>query len=467
MKIEDLANRKRYELKLKIGALENELQDWCNKSEEKGHFEKHNTQIRAVSAHMAGWNTRVREKLDEYGAEVDPNVFLSKCVNAERLILSEHRIWDYFRTKLLQREDPSFRMYLAAADEFAWACYKDVQNLIYPGKARLKEPPLVFFNGGASPFSLSRDRSFQLELVPGENLAIDRQNLINRLPISVVGVPWQQISHLPEALVLGHEVGHIVEDDFQLRAGLEGLLDEALSKGNAQVRKDAWLSWLGEIFADIYGCLAGGPAFAGALIDFLAKEQMRVSGEEKTEADWGSYPTDYLRIKIVLKALETMGFENEVADYRELWKDYSSKMPPEFTEDAENIAVALLTGKHPVLGESMMSVFPFTEGLQKKAVDTADELYKIKTGKIIDIPTTNIRALFSALRKAFETTPEEYSQNSYGDVILRHINANVIKPGVRAGEIRLGEEDLKKNEEKHHQAGMKLLDEYLKVLEKG
>src|SRR5688572_20888693 len=162
MMIEELAGRKKQELEQKLKALEDELDSWCKRSEEKGTFEKHHTQIRAVRAQMQGWNNQVQEKLEEYTAEQDADAFLSKCPNADRLILSQHRIWEYFRGKFIQREEPLFTPYLAAADEFAWVCYKPIQQLVYPEaeNAARREPPLVFFNGGASPFSISRDRSF-------------------------------------------------------------------------------------------------------------------------------------------------------------------------------------------------------------------------------------------------------------------------------------------------------------------
>lgn len=459
MMIEQLAARKKQELEQKVGALENELDLWYAKSEARGDFEKHHTQIRAIRAQMQGWNEQVREKLEEYSGEPDADAFLRSCPNAERLILSQHRIWEYFRGKFIQRNEDSFKLYLEAADEFAWACYRPIQQLVYPDldSAGRKEPPLVFFNGGASPFSLSRDRSFQPELVAGETLNIDPEELVSKLPIPIVGVPWQQISHLPEALVIGHEVGHLIEDDFQLTAGLQALLDEALAAGDDS-RKTAWHSWLGEIFADLFGCLAAGPAFAGTLIDFLAKDRARVSTEEKTAADWGRYPTDYLRIKIVLKALENMGFAAEARGYADLWAAYSSKMDAGFETDIERIVPKLLDGAHPRLGKSVKAAFCFSDAQQKKVAAVAAEIYKIKPGKAVNIPSTDIRVLFAALRTAFENRALDYRENKYGEVVLRHIKAKVVTPGVRSGEAKPSKDQLARKIEKYKQAGQDLFE---------
>ena len=211
-RLEELKSRKQIELIEKNESLKMEIEEWKNASQRSQAFEKHNSQIRAIQEYLNGWNGKVEEKLNEYNNEPDAQTFLGSCANAERLILSEHRIWDYFRSKFIQRKDDVFNLYLRAADEFAWACYEPLQKAVYPkpNDNRRKEPPLVFFNGGFSPFSLARSRSFQPESVAGEPLQIDPKIFASKLPIPVVGIPWQQISHLPDALVIGHEVGHIV-----------------------------------------------------------------------------------------------------------------------------------------------------------------------------------------------------------------------------------------------------------------
>ncbi len=409
--LQELANRKRIEFNQKVKAFQNDMESWCKRSESEGDLEKHHTQIRAIKAHLEVWHKSVSNKLKEYEAE-EADTYLSKCANAEKLILSEHRIWEYFRSKLIQRIDPSFSLYLKTADEFAWRCYRPIQQLVYPDPktSKRKEPPLVFLNGGVSPFSVSRNRAFQPEVVAGENLTIGPSyDVIKNLPVPVVGVPWDQVSYLPEALVIGHEVGHIVEDDFLLTARLKELLDEALDIANAQSRKEAWSSWLGEIFADLYGCLAAGPAFASALIDYLIKGSDQISNEVRTSPKWGYYPTDYLRVRILFRALDEMGFEDKLSNYRELWETYSTEMPGDFTKDIESIVPQLLTGQHQTLaGKSIKDAFCFSEEQQEKVKKTVSELDQVSPTTDIAFSTNNIRVLLAAARTAYETTPNEY-----------------------------------------------------------
>ena len=488
--LEQVKIRKKLEYEQKIKALENELESWSARSKSDAVFEKHHTQIRAVQAHLKGWHASIRKKLTDY-EKTDADTYLSKCANAEKLILSEHRIWDYFRSKLIQRNERSFNLYLKAADEFAWSCYKPIQEIVHPDltDSHRKEPPLVFFNGGVSPFSISRERSFQVELVAGENIPFNSQSDLMKLPIPVVGVPWDQISFLPEASVIGHEVGHLIEDDF-LRdqdgesARLKQLLDEALSARDAQSRRDAWQSWLGEIFADLYGCLATGTAYAGTLIDFLAKGSSQISKEQKNAPDWKRYPTDFLRVRIVLKALEVMRgvmkfetgadadrFEKEINGYKAHWNLYTSNMPADFTDDIEVIVPTLLKGPHDNLkGASIVEAFCFSSTQSKKAFETVEEIIKFEPQRIVDekiipgtkaqIKSTDMRELFAAARIAYERYPNEYTEKDYGIIILNHIEERVIKKGVRAGEPQLSAGQLRKRMDSYEQAGAAMVENF-------
>ena len=455
--IERQVARKKVELKLKLASLQQELESWCDRTDKDEIFKKHNTQIRALQAHLKGWHDVIEKRLEKYNNQ-EPDRYLTNCANAEKIILSEHRIWDYFRSKLIQREEDSFLPYLRAADEFVWNCYQPILKIVYPDviSSPAKQPPLVFFNGGISPFSLSRGKSFQPEQVAGEVLNINPDDYITKLPIPVVGVPWDQVSHLPAVLVLGHEVGHIVEDDFGLEDELKLMLKSALDKRPPdETRAKAWNEWLGEIFADLYGCLAAGPAFAGALIDFIAKGKQTICSEAKIASDWGRYPTDFLRVRIVLKALELMGFDDTPAavEYRELWNFYSSGMDQAYTDDVPVIVKELLEGKFTVLGDkSIMEVFSFNEKQQKAVDGLVEKFSNTPIDTNVEIPSKDIRVLFAALRRAFETDPDKYDESEYGEAVLKHIANNVIKKGVRAGETKL--------------AGTKL-DKKLKVYESG
>lgn len=460
---EQLAYRKKREIWSKLGALASEFDSWLARSTDGKLFQKHHTQIRAVKAHLGLWSKTVRLMVKRNLRE-DADVFLESIYNAEKLILSEHRIWEYFRSKLIQRDEESFHRYLKVADEFAWACYRPIQQYIYPDPvhALRKEPPLVFFNGGMSPFSASRGKDFQPEKVemPGEALSAKEIAVINKLPIPVVGIPWHQINHLPEAVVIGHEVGHIVEDDFGLTEQLKVLLLEALAEAKAAPRQEAWCNWLGEIFADIYGCLSAGPAFAGALIDFLARDYGEISVELKTGED--TYPTIYLRGLILLKTLEEMGFDEETRRYRKLWENFSSRMAAEFTSDISFIVPKILHGKlikhdTPDAAKSIMEVFKFSDEQQTEVSHTLKEL-----GLGMTPSSRDIRVLFASVRAAYEADPKEFIRKDYCNKILALIENQVIRSGIRRNEVPLNDTQIKEKIEEYERSAREMIEDFLK-----
>ena len=459
---ERLAHRKKTEICEKLKALQTEFDSWLKRSEAGGDFEKHHTQLRAINAHLSQWNKRVLSML-RANLATDAEQFLASTYNAERLMLSEHRIWEYFRSKFVQRNEKEFRTYLRVADEFAFACYRPVQQKVFPNPLHVnrKEPPLVFFNGGTSPFSLSRGKSFEPEAVSDEPLNNKEIEIITRLPISLVGIPWNQIKHFPDAVVIGHEVGHIVEDDFDLKDKLEALLADAIMERKAEERSKAWKSWLGEVFADIYGCLATGPSFAGALIDFLAKDYGAISTEKKTNGEWGAYPTIYLRGRLVLETLKSMGFEGEAVEHEKLWNRFQSRMPEEYDADIIVLVSKLLDGDlfraDKVGNRSLRQIFCFNAEQQQQARET---LYQLKNG--FTIGNVDARVLFAAIRMAYEDDPEEFIRKKYSDKMLTHFESEVIERGVRARDIFVSHQQISQKLAEYEKAANKMVDELLK-----
>ena len=90
----------------------------------------------------------------------------------EKRLLAVHSVWDYFRSKLVLRQQEPFATFLKAADAFAWACYLPVLEHLSDPQGPLRQPPLVALQGGVVAV---RDPS--RSPVPGNALArrLDRQ----------------------------------------------------------------------------------------------------------------------------------------------------------------------------------------------------------------------------------------------------------------------------------------------------
>lgn len=427
------AARKVAELEQKLGSLDAEFAAWLSRSEEDGPFEKHHTQIRRVKTHLDRLVQRICEKVR---APAVPEQILKTCRAREQMILTVHRIWEFFRSKLILRHEPLFADYLKAADEFAWACYRPAQALAFPDpvQAGRKEPPLVFFNGGWSPFAVPRGRTFPAEDVPGEGLtAPDVRAVLDVLPVPVVGIPWYQPWHLPDALVLGHETGHIVAEDCGLGPELKQLLAGALAK--APKRLAAWQEWLGEVFADVYGCLAAGPAFVATLMDFLLDAPTAVQNEARIAPPWGDYPTKYLRILFNLRVLTNLGWKDEAASLLTSWQAAYGQTHAmlAFEPDLDAIAAALLDGPYPTFkSKALRDVLRFTRGQQRDAATVVDVL---RDGGVP--PSPDVRVLFVASRLLFEQDAQAYRKRRAA--LLAHLVTS-LEPGLRAGEQELSEE---------------------------
>ena len=298
-----LADRKLQELTNKLTSLRTELDYWMEISELSKPFEKHCSQIRRIRRILLPCQEGVERRLATIAAS--PEALLAGCQDIERMALEIQRIWEYFRNRLVQRDQLFFRLYLQAADALAWECYEAMRTRsVNLSDEEKKEPPLVFMNGSISPFALPRNWAFFGEFVPYEQVSTRIVlETMRSLPVPTLGLPWSQAGHLPDILCLAHEVGHLVSFDF---LPTDRILQRIAVSGVPANHLHAWSSWAEEVFADIYGTLASGPAFVSTLMDFLVSspEIIRNETQPTAKAAWSTYPTSALRVLLCLHLLE-------------------------------------------------------------------------------------------------------------------------------------------------------------------
>ena len=130
------------------------------------------------------------------------------------------------------------------------------------------------------------------------------------MPVPVVGIPWYQLAHLPDAVFIGHEVGHLVEEDLALEEPLRHAVAACLA-GMPEERISAWSGrWRSEVFADVYGVLVCGPAYAQALIDVMSDNPAEIADEQQPmPRGWSTYPTRTLRALVVCEAVRRLPTE--------------------------------------------------------------------------------------------------------------------------------------------------------------
>ncbi|MEO8562881.1 MAG: hypothetical protein ABI601_12440 [bacterium] len=452
--------RKRAELELKLNGLADEFTEWKQRTAAKAPLEKHNSQVARLTRQLE----RARAKLVEQISDTSFDI-LDEARTTEADVLAVYRIWDFFRSKLSQRDSDGLRKFLIAADDLAWACYAPMCNAkvsAFPAwRPRVKEPPLSFLNGGASPFAQVRNVAFQIEDTLDDGLDLEKfGQLVQKLPIPVVGIPWHELSHLPEILVVGHEIGHAVEFDLALTKDLQQALTDIGLDAN---RLLAWQAWRSEVFADVFGAIACGPAFVGTLLDFLAEPKLSVISESRSAPDWGDYPTVALRVRIVIEAIRLAGHTAEADGRAAEWTTlYGEKHAMQaFDGDVAHVVEAFaMTTLEGLGGATIHSLVGFDTGMHERAVLAADEL--LAPG---NPGTKDAREVLAGVRLAFERAPAALAPVERGGkgVVLRALTFLESARGAGVRSSLVVEEEAEKQQTQYDaDAG----DEWLKVLQK-
>jgi hypothetical protein len=142
-------------------------------------------------------------------------------------------------------------------------------------------------------------------------------------------------------LSYAHEVGHHVYRN------VKGLSDELTvnvmmtlgSLGKDQTTQGIWFRWLEEIFADLFGLLQIGRAFANSQQRMLLYLPPRVIGQLSTDDDFregllrapdDTHPPPHLRAHLAIEALriiKTLGSEEELQKLEKRWDDFFREGP--------------------------------------------------------------------------------------------------------------------------------------------
>ncbi len=409
--------RKGRELQAKLDSLRGDLQQWRERSRSGQPLETHHSQVRRIGQDLA-------PVLDRLAADIAADDIATSWRTIERALLDLHRLWGYFRDKLVVRLVEDYARYLRAADDFAWACYLPAQRAAIEKAAlpaeQVREPPLVCPSDVASPFSLARGSPYAAELgARGLTTAASRM-AARRLPVPVVAVPWFQLNHLPDALILGHEVGHHVERDLGLGDEARAAV-QAATRGAAGRAADAWPGWCTEAFCDVFGTLCGGTAFAMALADFL-----RVTGPPAADLD-ASYPPTEVRLGLCLAALEDGGCSRHAAALRDRWaREGLDLADGETAFAAAEVGRALAAASYTGLGDqALRDVVAF--GPRREEVAAADAA-DLRAGR--PARTRDIRVLMAAAGAAFAEEPHAYLTAGVAAAVLGRAQ-QIREPGVR------------------------------------
>ena len=408
--------RKLAELSGKLESVRGELERWRADTAPSRVLRLHRTQIERVTGVLDGFAGSIEQRLGALAG--DGSRLLARALDIEIMILELHRIWEFFRAKLALRYVDWFAPHLAAADELAFRCYEPARACIAAGhmpSGGLTEPPLTFFNGGSTPWTVPRGRAFAAEDVPGEGLRTPQfAALLQRLPIPLVGVPWHQVEHLPDALVIAHEAGHLIVEDLRLAPRLATAIAAAVRDDHA----DAWSAWADEAIADVLGAHLTGPAFGGALLDFLVDDPWSLANEAQVAPDWSPYPTRTLRIALIAEALRNSGFPAAADELHASWRELAGDgAMPAFDADVVPVVDAILCTPHPELGgRALAAIGAFGAAEQEAALATASRGLSRRA-----LTAADPRVLVAGARLAFERDADAYRRFELDAKVRRRI----------------------------------------------
>lgn len=298
---------RRQESEFGLARLHDEVAEWLAHRRNADARSQYASQLRAIESFIEGALDGLQASLlgvDAGGPLVE---VYSQCRAFDQRAAWLRRVWQFFREKFDQRDDPELGAVLAAADEVVWSCYRQVvDRATLAGLALDGPPPLPYIESYLSP------EAFPAELVPAGlktevDLEFAREHL-NRLPIPVVRLQTTCVSAPWWLVYIGHEVGHHVQYGLLAEMGLVGgfrtAVETAVSQaGGSPEDTERWGRWSREVFADVCSVLFMGPWAVWAIAELeLGRPEVMVRRR-------GTYPSPAVRLLLLTRVADRLGLD--------------------------------------------------------------------------------------------------------------------------------------------------------------
>jgi hypothetical protein len=407
-------------LDTKLGSLDREVAAWKKVPATNKGFEIHTSQIDEVCGTLTAMQTQIKADVAK-ALNLGPLSYPA-VERFERQILAAFHIWECYRSKWALRLVQSSQEVLVLLDDLAWHAYRLPRDRAVASKAitaaAVREPPLVFPNVRWSPFARSREAAYEVDESTGDLTALESfDKWLAKIPVPLIGIPWYQLAHLPDAVFIGHEVGHLVEQDLALEEALRCAIDTALAEAPKE-RREAWSGrWRSEAFADIYGVLTAGSAYAAVLLDLLALDEPDVTKRVQPDPNrppsqqWSDYPTPVLRARLVCEAVRQLPdkkapyvglFAKCASDLKGRWPaSAAAHAMSEYDEDVPEVVKAVLSTPLPTFAQDgaprcLTDVIAFTAVMENRAREDAKRANGLK-----DVTGADVRTLVAGVAHAF------------------------------------------------------------------
>ena len=411
--------------------LEADFSYWRDLTKAGAKLPQHNSQVDRITKTLAGTRSAALAKtpLEPKQPTGEPDVESVKATLGDlpglrRSVGTIHLLWEFFRDKLAQRLVDAVDVHLGVGDDLAWDCYKPCLDAAVgddPEKrVSVKEPPLVFYSTDRTAFAQARTKTFHplgLDSIDVKQKVI--AEVLQSLPVPVVGIPWASANRLPDLVVLGHEVGHVVAEDLGLAADAKRLLQSIdYPRDPGEERKRVWEKWSDEVFGDVFGVFATGQAFVDALGGEFAGNVNEVRGQSINRQNPGLYPTPTLRMAICEALLRRLGITPSPmwsADFGALTGNSWA-----FEKDVDLVVDALVDKQWAGLGgKKLGEVLPWNETQETNAKAVADDYL------LLSPPSTSfsVRVWVAGAMRAWQRNPMRYIDKSVDSRMAKFIVA--------------------------------------------
>lgn len=259
----------------------------------------------AANRRLEGIDRRIHARVAfvrRHAESAHPRKVLVSIALAEREVDRARRTFGML-FEIFSQRNGGFAPALAAHDAIASDCYEAVLAVAPMVFDRSLLRPLTYMEHGYSPATMRR----------GVSLA---RLLGEANPFPVIRIPWDRDN--PWQSVFLHEVAHNLQADLGLWHENQQAVTRRLLTGRADpLVATVYRRWHKEIFADLAAILLGGTASAWGMMDFLAHPGPKTT----TYKPGGAHPTGYLRVPILAEMMRRMGFAEDAAKAREVWRD--------------------------------------------------------------------------------------------------------------------------------------------------
>lgn len=285
----------------RLERLRRTVEEWVRRrlTEDAG-VRQYDSQLRTLGTQLGGSLADLRAVLNTIpGSEPTASVHAACRANDHRVELVR-RVFEYYRDKFDQRDDPTLAGTLKAADEVVWSCWAE------PFRSEERTPPpapLPYFAPGYAAVAGLRDD-------PPVGLVADADGAVvaayrSSLPVPVLALPVLCADDPWSLVWVGHEVGHHLQhevaDQLRLvRAFRDGV--EAAARAAGAADSTRWGSWSHELFADVCSVLCMGAAAVDAVVQIELDDEARMMLDTRR-----GYPPPVARIAFVAEVARLLG----------------------------------------------------------------------------------------------------------------------------------------------------------------